>query len=170
MRGRLIKCVGGFLFLVAGVGIIFVAGFRTKSPLVLNTIRRGLRATRPFALKSSGTPGAYAATIRHVGRVTGRSYETPVQVAATADGFVIALPYGRTTDWLRNVLAAGNAAIVHDGKTHQVAQPEIVPMTAAEAAFSASDQRAHRWFRIEECLVVRRLGTDDAAWRAAESA
>ena len=92
------KFVGGFSLLLAVIGISFVAGFRAKSPLMLNTVRRRLRAARPLALKSSGTPGAYASIVRHVGRVTGQEYETPVQAISTDDGFAMALPYGPNTD------------------------------------------------------------------------
>lgn len=157
MQGRITKFVVGFFVLLAVAGIIFVAGFRSKSPLVLNTVRRNLRATRPLALKSSGTPGAYASIVRHVGRATGRGYETPVQAVATDDGFVIALPYGPNTDWLKNVVVAGSATVVYDGNTHQVDRPEIVPMSAAAPLFSPKDQRTHRLFRVDQCLMVRRV-------------
>jgi len=163
MRGRITKFVGGFLLLLAAVGIIYVAGFRTKSPLVLNTIRRGLRATRPSALKSSGTPGAYASIVRHVGRATGRRYETPVQAVATDDGFVIALPYGPNTDWLKNVVVAGSATIVREGNSYEVDRPEIVPMSTAAPLFSPKDQRTHRLFGVDQCLIVRLVEPDEAA-------
>ena len=98
MWRRLGKLVGGLLFVIGVIGIVFLAGMRTKSPLVLNAVRRSSRATKRFVLKSSGTPGGIASVIRHVGRTTGRPYETPVQAVATDDGFVIALPYGPNTD------------------------------------------------------------------------
>lgn len=160
MQGRIIKLAGVGVVLFIALGIAYVAGFRAKSPLVLNTIRRGLRATRPIALKSSGTPGARASIVRHVGRTTGRPYETPVQAVATEGGFVIALPYGPNTDWLQNVVAAGSATIVHDGDTFRVDQPEIVAMSAAAPHFSPKDQRAHRLFGVDRCLVVRRVAPD----------
>jgi hypothetical protein len=80
------KLVGALLLALAAVGIIFMVGMRTKSPLVLNAVRRMSRATKPLAMKSAGTPGAYASVIRHVGRTTGRPYETPVSALATDDG------------------------------------------------------------------------------------
>jgi len=106
MRRRIAKLIGGLLLALVVIGIIFVAGMRTKSPLVLNAVRRTGRATKRFVLKSSGTPGGIASVIRHVGRTSGRPYETPVQAVATDDGFVIALPYGPNTDWLKNVLVS----------------------------------------------------------------
>ena len=79
--------------------------------------------------------------------------------AATADGFVIALPYGPNTDWLKNVLASGSATIVADGATHEVDRPEVVPTSAVATAFSSADQRAHRMFKVGQCLHVQRAGT-----------
>jgi deazaflavin-dependent oxidoreductase (nitroreductase family) len=126
---------------------------------VLDTVRRTSRAMKPLALKSAGTPGAYASVIRHVGRTTGRAYATPVGAVATDDGFVIALPYGPNTDWLKNVLASGSAIIVDEGYTYDVDRPEVVPIAEAGRYFTPQDQRAHRLFGVEQCLRVRRLGS-----------
>jgi deazaflavin-dependent oxidoreductase (nitroreductase family) len=157
--GRMIaRLIAGVLLVLVATGIVFVAGMRAKSPLVLDTVRRTSRAMKPLALKSAGTPGAYASVIRHVGRTTGRAYETPVGAVATDDGFVIALPYGPNTDWLKNVLASGSATIVDEGDTYAVDRPEVVPMAAAGRFFSSQDQRAHRVFGVDQCLRVRRLG------------
>jgi F420H(2)-dependent quinone reductase len=44
----------------------------------------------------------------HRGRKSGRSYQTPVTVFPTENGFIIALTYGaENTDWVKNVQAAG---------------------------------------------------------------
>jgi deazaflavin-dependent oxidoreductase (nitroreductase family) len=159
--GRTIaRLIGGVLVALAATGTIFLVGMRRKSPLVLDTVRRTSRAMKPLALRSAGTPGAYASVIRHVGRTTGRTYETPVGAVATADGFVIALPYGTNTDWLKNVLASGSATIVDEGSTYDVDRPQVVPMAEAGHHFSPQDQRAHRMFGVDECLRVRRVGQE----------
>jgi deazaflavin-dependent oxidoreductase (nitroreductase family) len=51
-------------------------------------------------------------TIVHRGRTTGRVYRTPILAFRSADGrrLTFALTYGRETEWVRNVLAAGEAA------------------------------------------------------------
>ena len=168
MGSRLSKLGGGLLFGLGVIGIVFVVGMRRKSPLVLNAVRRSSRAMKPLVLKSSGTPDGIASVIRHVGRTSGRPYETPVQAVATDDGFVIALPYGPNTDWLKNVLVSGWATIVHEGDTYRVNRPEIVPASVAAPLFSPKDQRTHRLFRVDNCLLVRRAETDDATVRVAD--
>jgi len=164
------KLAGRLLLVVTAIGIVFLSGMRRKSPLVLEVVRRTSRLTKRFVMKSSGTPGGIASIVRHVGRTTGRTYETPVSAVATNDGFVIALPYGRNTDWLKNVLASGSATIVHEGNTYRVNRPEIVPAFMAAPLFSPQDQRTHRLFRVDECLVVRRAEANDAAGRVGDLA
>ena len=160
MLRRIAILVGGLLLALGAVGIIFVAGMRAKSPVVLDPVRRVGRATKRFVLPAAGTAGANVSVVRHVGRATGRSYETPVQAVATDDGFVIALPYGPNTDWLKNVLASGSATIAHDGNTFRVERPEVVPMSVVERHFSTNDQRTHRIFRVDDCLLVHRATLD----------
>ena len=84
MRRALASFGGGAVVALLVIGIVFVAGMRAKSPPVINTVRKVSRATRPLALRSAGSPGAYASVVRHVGRSTGRTYETPVVAAALA--------------------------------------------------------------------------------------
>ena len=49
--------------------------------------------------------------VRHIGRRSGQSYETPINVFRTDDGYVAALTYGPESDWVRNVLAAGGCEL-----------------------------------------------------------
>ena len=135
--------------------LVFFLGMRFNWPPVLDAVRRTSRATKPLVLKRAGTPGGLASVVRHVGRSSGRDYETPVSAVPTGDGFVVALPYGTNTDWLRNVLASGSATIVHEGVTHRVERPEVVPLADALTLFPPRDQRTLRLFAVTHCLVVR---------------
>lgn len=150
--------VVGLALVLVAIGVVFFVGMRTRSPLVRNVVRRFNRAFgNPHQMKTAGTPGAYASVIRYVGRKTGRSYETPMVPFATEDGFVIALPYGSDTDWVRNVMASGSATIVHDGNTYWVDQPELVPTAMAAPYMPVKEQRELRRFAIDHCLRVRRV-------------
>jgi deazaflavin-dependent oxidoreductase (nitroreductase family) len=161
---------GALVLVLLTISIVFVLGVRAKSPWVLNLLIRVSRAIfNPLQMRSAGKPGADASVIRHRGRITGRPYETPVGAVATDDGFVIALPYGSRANWPRNVLASGSATIVHEGHIYSVDQPGIIPMQAAEAHFTASDQRSHRWFGVDQCLRVRRVEPDEAGDRLTDA-
>lgn len=166
MPRLLARVVGALLLVAVAIFVIFTLGMRTKSPLVLTAIRRMNRAYFNPRQQDAGTPGAYASVIRHTGRTTGTPYETPVVAATTDDGFAIALPYGSQADWLKNVLASGSATVVHEGRTHRVREPKVVPIETADAYFSAKDQRSHRLFGTHECLRVQLVDTEHSTVRA----
>jgi deazaflavin-dependent oxidoreductase (nitroreductase family) len=96
------------------------------------------------------------AVVRHVGRRSGQTYETPVVAVAHDESFLIALPYGERTDWLRNVLAAGSAVLVIGGRSFKVDKPEVVPMVEATSFFPPRERRLHRLFGVESALRVHR--------------
>lgn len=144
------------LLLFATIGVVFVVGMRRKHPAVLGAVRRTNRAVfNPMQMKSAGTPGAYASVIHHVGRASGNEYRTPVGAVSTDDGFVIALPYGTEADWLKNVLAAGTATLVHEGETHPIHEVTVAPIEEFDESFSDQDRRAHRWFGVDQVAHLR---------------
>ena len=120
-------------------------------------VLRGLtRITRPLAMRSAGKQGSTTSVVRHVGRRSGRTFETPVVVAEHGQDFLIALPYGDRTDWMKNVLAMGSAELKIDGRSYQVGEPEVVPMGEATSCFRPKEQRLHRRFQVATALKVRR--------------
>ena len=143
------------IFGLAIAGVIFVVGMRRKTPVVLNAVRRSGRAMKPLVLRSAGTAGSPTAVVEHVGRTSGRRYDTPVVAAPTGDGFVIALPYGPNTDWLKNVLAAGRATIRFEGASHDVDHPELVDIHQVDEHFAPKEKRAHQRFQVHDALTVR---------------
>ena len=122
-------------------------------------LRRLTQATRPLAMRSAGTEKSNTSIVRHVGRRSGRTYETPVVAVEHDDGFLIALPYGERTDWMKNVLAGGKADVVTHGRTYGVDQPQVIPMTEATRYFGPKEQRLHRRFAVNTCLRVHCLAT-----------
>ena len=157
MLGELIVIVGGLVVSGVVVAAAVLLGVRARVPIAVDALRRFSRLFNPFQMRTAGTPGAYASVIRHRGRTSGRAYATPVGAVATEDGFVIALPYGSRSNWVRNVLASGAATIVHEGHTYEVDRPELVALAAVATRFSASDQRSQRMFRVDQCLRLRRV-------------
>jgi hypothetical protein len=94
----LAKVAGGLLFVLATLAAVFVVGIRVRSPAVIGAVRRLSRATKRLPLKSAGRSRALTSVVRHIGRTSGREYQTPVHAVATADGFTVALPYGSDSD------------------------------------------------------------------------
>jgi len=153
----MVRLLVAALVAVAAVFAVFLVGMRRKSPAVQDAVRRFNRSfTNPRVMKSAGTAGASASVIEHVGRTSRRIYQTPIQPFPTADGWLIALPYGTQADWLKNVLAAGSAVLLHDGERLDVVRPEVVPTDEIIAELPSSEQRTLRWFRVEHCLRIHR--------------
>src|SRR3954469_8442429 len=65
--------------------------------------------------------------VRHVGRRSGRVYETPLILAEVPGGFVAELTYGTDVDWYRNVVAAGGCTVIHHGGEYVVDRISELP-------------------------------------------
>jgi deazaflavin-dependent oxidoreductase (nitroreductase family) len=110
------------------------------------------RVLRRFAYLSRGP----FAIIRHVGRRSGKPYETVIMVWPLGEGFVIALTYGPKVDWYRNVLAAGGGTVFWHRKVYVVGKPEPIDADTALPAFPAPFRLIFRSFgRREEFVQVK---------------
>jgi deazaflavin-dependent oxidoreductase (nitroreductase family) len=94
------------------------------------------------------------AVVRHVGRHSGRRYETPMNVFRRGDHYYFALTYGSDVDWLKNVLAAGSCEIRTLGRTIQLVEPEL--FRDEQLAFLPPPARlVERWNGVSEALRMR---------------
>jgi deazaflavin-dependent oxidoreductase (nitroreductase family) len=79
------------------------------------------RITSRFAARLPGF-----GILTHVGRKSGRVYQTPVNVFRASEGFLIALTYGRDSEWVRNVVAAGGCQLETQGVRYRLSEPTVV--------------------------------------------
>ena len=128
-----------------------------------NTITRPLRnvarslnkhVLNPAMLRMAGRKYWYAAAISHTGRRSGKTYTTPIVADRIAHGFIIPLPYGTSVDWLRNVLASGQATITAGGQSYQVTTPEIVDAASALPQMPPLRRRILHGLNVENYLKV----------------
>jgi deazaflavin-dependent oxidoreductase (nitroreductase family) len=128
--------------------VAVVMGPLTK---VLNPVMRKLAGRRHVMM---------AAQIRHVGRRSGRAYVTPAGARLTGDTFVIPLTFGNTSDWSRNVRAAGGCEIRLDGTDYRAVQPEFADRDQAapvvRAAFGPVERAMFRMLGIRQYLLLHR--------------
>jgi deazaflavin-dependent oxidoreductase (nitroreductase family) len=89
------------------------------------------RLTRRLARSSYGP----FCLIRHVGRKSGRLYETPIIASPVEGGFVIELTYGYDVDWHKNVLAAGGCTLVWHAKEFVVDGIQPLDTETGRAAY-----------------------------------
>ncbi|HKW16648.1 MAG TPA: nitroreductase family deazaflavin-dependent oxidoreductase [Terriglobales bacterium] len=87
--------------------------------------------------------------ITHVGRKSGRTFHTPVNVFARPDGFLIALTYGPEAEWVRNVLAAGGCSLVTCGREYRLTRPVV------------EHDRARRQFPFVVRMILGVIGAND---------
>jgi deazaflavin-dependent oxidoreductase (nitroreductase family) len=101
-----------------------------------------------------------AAQIRHVGRRSGRPYVTPAGARLTGDTFVIPLTFGNSSDWSRNVRAAGGCEIRLDGTDYRAVQPELADRDQAapvvRTAFGPVERAMFRMLGIRQYLLLHR--------------
>lgn len=131
---------------------------RPSRPSLLRRVARNLaRATSPLWRPMAGRRLLPAwGVVHHRGRRTGREYSTPVQVRATPDEFVIALPFGGATQWVRNVKSAGSCTVTWRGRDHRADAPRIVGRTEGASAFRAWERPLLRIGGIESFVRLRR--------------
>ena len=93
--------------------------------------------------------------VRHVGRTSGKQYETPIIVAPAEGGFIAELTYGENVDWYRNVVAAGGCELVVRGRPHRVVGVEPYPAEAGRRAFGVPARWVLKVLRRHEFRLLR---------------
>jgi hypothetical protein len=119
-------------------------------------VRRLVRFVGPVAKPVSGRRFFRLwALIHHTGRVSGRSFQTPIVVIRTPSGFIVPLPFG-SAQWPRNVVAAGAATLRWNGQDWHVREPVIVGPEGA-SAFNRVERLGIRAFGISHFLRLTAL-------------
>jgi deazaflavin-dependent oxidoreductase (nitroreductase family) len=99
------------------------------------------------------------AIVSHVGRRSGHTYRTPVNIFRRGEGYMIALTYGADSEWVRNILAAGGADIETRGRRLHVVDPEVV----RDPARSLAPKPARvplRLANVDEFMLPKRADAD----------
>jgi len=80
--------------------------------------------TNPILRQVAGRPSGFG-IVTHVGRRSGRTYRTPVNLFRHDDRYVIAPTYGIDSQWVRNVLVAGACDVETRGRSIHLVEPEL---------------------------------------------
>jgi len=107
-----------------------------RPSLVASATRTIARMTTPLSRPLAGRRlFPLWAVVRHRGRRTGRPYAVPVAIRVSSGSFIIPLPYGSETQWLRNVVAANGCSIRWRGADHIATAPRVIGIEDAAGAF-----------------------------------
>lgn len=120
----------------------------------------------PVTLRVAGRPLVPYGIVRHVGRRTGRTYDTPVVVGTTDDRLLIPLPYGADVDWARNVRADDGCTVAWQGTAYRTESPELVAPAAGREAFPGWLHRLTVAGGTERYLQLDRGEADPERYRA----
>jgi len=93
--------------------------------------------------------------LTHTGRSSGEPYRTPVFGFPTGDGFIIALTYGRQSDWVKNVLAAGGGEAVYRRHALALTDPWLITGDPRQQSLPGLVGWALHRFNITDFLLVR---------------
>ena len=111
----------------------------TINPIAIQAAHRG---SGPFSL------------VEHVGRTSGRSYETPIMLAPVPAGFVAELTYGPKVAWYQNAKAAGGCVVRFHGRPFTIDRVEELDAAAGLKAFGPPRSWVLRLLRRREFLML----------------
>ncbi|WP_143049937.1 nitroreductase family deazaflavin-dependent oxidoreductase [Asanoa ishikariensis] len=94
------------------------------------------------------------AVIHHVGRRSGRSYQTPVMAFPAPEGWVVALFYGDDVQWLRNARGPGGVALTRAGQRHEVSQVRLLDAAAGTPLIPAWARAVVRPARVRAYVLL----------------
>ena len=92
------------------------------------------RVFNPRAIRKGEYP-----VVTHVGRKSGRTYQTPMDAYPTNSGFVLVARYGPESDWVQNIMAAGEASLRIGGEDHDLRSPRLVSQEEALDSLTSTE-------------------------------
>ncbi|WP_199254020.1 nitroreductase family deazaflavin-dependent oxidoreductase [Mycolicibacterium mengxianglii] len=113
------------------------------------------RVTNPVQRIWAGHLPAFG-ILEHVGRKSGKTYRTPLNVFPTSDGVAILLSYGPNRDWLKNLTAAGGGRLTRHGTTFDVVDPTVVPKAEAAQQVTGIARFAFGRLPFDDAVLLRR--------------
>jgi deazaflavin-dependent oxidoreductase (nitroreductase family) len=125
-------------------------GRRAYFWVLKNTLNR---VTRRAARSGLGP----VSLVRHTGRKTGRTYETPLILAAYGPDFIAELTYGPQVEWYRNVVAAGRCTVIFKGVEYPIDRVEPCDPEVGRKAFGYPAALLLRVLRRHEFRLLHRV-------------
>jgi deazaflavin-dependent oxidoreductase (nitroreductase family) len=132
---------------------------QSSGPSALARVTRAIaRITGPLARPLAGRRWLPLwAVVRHRGRRSGRAYAVPVAIRASEGASTIPLPWGRETQWLRNVLAAGGCTVRWRGGDHGATAPRVIGADEAIPVFHPVQRAILRAGGVRSFLRLSRM-------------
>lgn len=105
------------------------------------------RMLNPKAVEKGDRP-----VITHVGRSSGRDYQTPLDAFPFDGGYVFFPLYGSDSDWVLNVLAAGEATLTVDHVDIELTAPALIARDEVSELLPSTVKPPARFMNVNEFL------------------
>jgi len=155
LTGTISGVVLGLVGLILAWLVVLPRVFRRNRDrmLKIGPFKKAITRYNDMTRHISGTERSSWGLLTHVGRRSGRIYQTSLGTCTYGDGFLLPLGYGPHTDWYRNLLAAGTGTLAWKGRTYQVERPELI-----------SGPEPMRAWRKSERVLLHLAGMHDFVW------
>jgi deazaflavin-dependent oxidoreductase (nitroreductase family) len=129
--------------------------FRRNRDVLFNRgwFKKFLTTYNGMARKIAGTERSSWGLLTHVGRRSGRVYQTSLGTNIYGDGFILPLGYGPQTDWYRNLMATGTCTLTWKGRTYQLERPQLI-----------SGPEVMRAWPLGSRIMLQLAGMHDFVW------
>ncbi len=107
------------------------------------------RVFNPGQIKKGVSP-----VLTHVGRASGRTFQTPLDAHPVDGGYIFILVYGSGSDWVKNIIAAGIASLRVKGEEIALKSPRVITEEAAWELLPPTTKRPPKFLRISEYLQM----------------
>ncbi|MDX9851184.1 MAG: hypothetical protein RBT01_11795 [Anaerolineaceae bacterium] len=127
-----------------------------------NRILNGIRYFNKYLLNHitllfAGTKAGPFSKMIHIGRKSGKIFETPVVATYIDDRVLIPLTYGDQVDWLKNILAQGGCEIIYSNTRRKAVGPTVISAKAAFIILPEKRRRIFERFKLEKFLQMQVL-------------
>jgi deazaflavin-dependent oxidoreductase (nitroreductase family) len=111
--------------------------------------RVNTRFTNKMVLRKGDSP-----VITHEGRVSGKTFRTPLDAHQVDNGYIFVLMYGSDSDWVQNILAAGTASLRVGRDEFELVSPRLVTKDVAWQRLPATAKPPPEFLRVTEYLQM----------------
>lgn len=118
-------------------------------PVPMTMARVNKRVFNPMEIRKGKRP-----VLIHTGRVSGMSFETPMDAHPVDGGFIVVVMYGTKSDWVRNVLAAGSASLRIGEDLYELSNPTLLGRDDALAQLSEGFKQPPGWLNVSDYLKL----------------
>ncbi len=108
-----------------------------------------------LTIRNAGSVKSQLAILRHVGRRSGKAFETPIIVVPLGEDFVFALTYGPKVDWYRNIQATGKGTLIWHGKTYTIEKLEPLDPSIGLSVHPLHERVVLRLLNVQQFVRVK---------------